>query len=119
PAEELARRLRAAVAPESAACPADGARRDRPDRDRLAAAINRCLGPARPGPCRQLDAALVHEAVEALRRTVPLWADEPLGTAARRLWEYLYLCLPLTALAAVTGAPETAPPLDGTSPCPA
>ncbi|MER6401847.1 hypothetical protein ABT263_38315 [Kitasatospora sp. NPDC001603] len=70
------------------------------ERDQLATAINRFLDPQRRGPLRQLDAALVHEAVQALRTANTSWAGEPLGTAARLLWEHLYLCIPLTAIVA-------------------
>ncbi|MGW2539899.1 hypothetical protein ACWC5I_03275 [Kitasatospora sp. NPDC001574] len=74
----------------------------RPERDELAAVIDGLLRPEHRGILRQLDAALVHEAVQGLRRATTCWAGEPLGTAARRLWEHLYLSIPLTAIVVVT-----------------
>ncbi|MFD5086080.1 hypothetical protein ACFWOG_25985 [Kitasatospora sp. NPDC058406] len=76
----------------------------RPERDELATTIERLLRPEHRGLLRQLDAALVHETVQNLRRENMRWTGEPLGTATRRLWEHLYLSIPLTAIVATDSA---------------
>ncbi|MET9397085.1 hypothetical protein [Kitasatospora sp. NPDC002965] len=74
------------------------------ERDELAATIDRLMNPERPGLLRQLNAALVYETVQALRRENTRWAREPLGAASRRLWEHLYLCIPLTSIVVTSDA---------------
>lgn len=78
------------------------------ERDLLAAAIATLLEPQRRRPLRQVDAALVHESVQALRRETVRWADEPLAPAARRRWEHLHLCIPLTAVITTTDTGDIA-----------
>ncbi|MEW1914384.1 hypothetical protein AB0442_39350 [Kitasatospora sp. NPDC085895] len=70
-------------------------------RDRLAACIGDAVTPGRPVTGRvPVEAAVLAEAVAHLRRFSRRFDGEPIAAATRRLWEQLYLCLPLTALAA-------------------
>ncbi|MGW2543612.1 hypothetical protein ACWC5I_22745 [Kitasatospora sp. NPDC001574] len=103
----LANRLREAAEPDghrtdSHSPTPPGPAPGRLERDELAATIDRLMNPDRTGLLRQLDAALAYETVQALRHENTRWAREPLGAASRRLWEHLYLCIPLTSIV-VTG----------------
>ncbi|MEV6209123.1 hypothetical protein [Kitasatospora sp. NPDC051914] len=106
----VAHGLRTAVADAGSTPPAEQpspaeAAADRLDRDRLAARVGDLCEPGRPAACRvHVEAGLVSDAVALLQHAGRGFEGEPLGAAARRLWEHLYLCLPLTALAC---RPET------------
>ncbi|MEV7182317.1 hypothetical protein [Kitasatospora sp. NPDC093679] len=72
-------------------------------RDRLAARIGDAVAPGRPVTGRvPVDVAVLAEAIAHLRCFSRRFDGEPIAAATRRLWEQLYLCLPLTALAART-----------------
>ncbi|MEW1914072.1 hypothetical protein AB0442_37585 [Kitasatospora sp. NPDC085895] len=109
----VAHGLRAAVADagttpsaeQSLSAEAAAGRLDRPGRDWLAARVGDLFDHRGPDACRvHVATGLVSDAVALLQHAGRRFEDEPLGTAARRLWEHLYLCLPLTALAC---RPET------------
>ncbi|MEU1509051.1 hypothetical protein [Kitasatospora sp. NPDC005748] len=87
-AAEVARRLRSAVGRPS----------QTPDRQHLAVAVENALRD-RSGRARcVVEVATVEDAVAYLRRVESALAGEALGRACRRLWEALYLCIPLTTI---------------------
>ncbi|MFE2728936.1 hypothetical protein [Kitasatospora sp. NPDC059327] len=75
------------------------------ERDVLAATIDRLLRSERRGLLLQVDTTLLYETVQTLRQETTRWAGEPLGIVSRRLWEHLYLCIPLTSIAVTTRRP--------------
>ncbi|MFJ3788355.1 hypothetical protein [Kitasatospora sp. NPDC090091] len=73
---------------------------DRPGRDRLAAHIGDLFAAGRPvGERVHVDTDLVADAVTQLQRLGLRFDGEPVAGALRRLWEHLYLRVPLTVLA--------------------
>ncbi|MCG6494318.1 hypothetical protein [Kitasatospora sp. A2-31] len=73
---------------------------DRPGRDRLAVHIGDLFAAGRPvGERVPVDTDLVADAVAQLQRLSLRFAGEPVAGALRRLWEHLYLRVPLTVLA--------------------
>ncbi|WP_030277338.1 hypothetical protein [Streptomyces sp. NRRL B-24484] len=79
-------------------------------RDRLAARIGDAVTPGCSVTGRvPVEAAVLAEAVAHLRCFSRRFDGEPIAAATRRLWEQLYLCLPLTALAAQTGSDGSRP----------
>ncbi|WP_395298211.1 hypothetical protein ACF9IK_35700 [Kitasatospora hibisci] len=72
---------------------------DRPGRDRLAARIGDLFAAGSPvGEQVRVDTDLVADAVAQLRCLGVRFAGEPVAVALRRLWEHLYLRVPLTVL---------------------
>ncbi|MFJ9953212.1 hypothetical protein [Kitasatospora sp. NPDC091207] len=68
------------------------------DRELLVNAAEKVLGNRSAGRRCVVDATTVYEAVAALRHLDTVLVGEPLGQACRRLWERLYLCVPLTTI---------------------